>query len=245
MNLLQGRGGTKMKPSSLQIALVILCTGCSGANTPQVQPTSEPSPSASASSASPLPSASATPTGAPTAASAAPAASAEPSSPAAESLDPLAPELSPRGNLIKQIGEPAGIIDGNGERLANFVINSISPDVQCTEASAEPAENGLFVAVDVSVQTSPAMAAPDALISSFDMSSSLFRTISPEGISSNADPGTFAAFLCLDDTALLPSSIGPGENAQGIVLLDVEHPAGTLIFEDLYTGSAWEWTYPG
>lgn len=153
--------------------------------------------------------------------------------------------MSPRGNLVKQIGEPAGIIDGNGERLVDFVINSVSPNVQCTEELAEPAENGLFIAVDVSVRTSPAMTAPDALVPSFDMYASLFRTISPEGISSNSDPGTLATLLCLDDAALLPNSIGPGENARGIVLLDVEHPSGTLIFEDLYTGSSWEWNYPG
>ncbi|WP_323959182.1 hypothetical protein GC088_11655 [Arthrobacter sp. JZ12] len=130
-------------------------------------------------------------------------------------------------------------------RLVNFVVNSISTNVQCTTELAVPAENGLFVAVDVSVQTSPAMAEPDALISSFDMSSSWFRAISPEGISSNASPDTFASLVCLDDAALLPSSIGPGENARGVVLLDVQHPAGILIFEDFYTGSAWEWTYPG
>ncbi|WP_299166991.1 hypothetical protein [uncultured Arthrobacter sp.] len=158
--------------------------------------------------------------------------------------DPGGPVLSPRGNLVKEIGESAGIIDGNGVRLVNFSVNSITSDVQCTEEFAEPAENGLFVALDVTVQTSPEMAAPDAFITTFEMSPWMFSAISPEGISSNASPETFASFTCLDDSVLLPSSIGPGENAQGIVLLDVQHPSGILIFEDFYTDSAWEWTYP-
>lgn len=235
-----------MKSSSLLIALVLLATGCSGGDAPPVEPTADGGPPTSASqSPSPLPTPSMTPTSAPTTSAATLPETGEPPAPAPESPDAADPDLSPRGNLVKRVGEPAGIIDGNGERLVNFVINSISPDVVCTEELAEPAENGLFVAVNVSVQTSPAMATPDAFITSFEMSPSMFSAISPEGLSSNADPGTFSSYFCLDDSVLLPSSIGPGENAEGIVLLDLQHPSGILVFEDFQTSSAWEWNYPG
>lgn len=231
-----------MRWSSVLIALTLLGTGCSGSDAPPAELSANAEPPTSTSQ---LPSSGATPTSSPDTPPSTPPETPEPPAPTSESSNSADSGLSPRGNLVKEIGEAAGIIDGNGELLVNFVINSISPDVLCTEEPAEPAENGVFIAVDVSVQTSPAMAAPDALLPSFDMSPSLFRTISPEGISSNASPDTFAAFLCLDDTALLPGSIGPGESARGIVLLDVEYPAGTLIFEDFYTDSAWEWNYPG
>lgn len=159
--------------------------------------------------------------------------------------EPPGPSRSERGNVIKAIGEAAAIIGDDGQPLVTFVVNSITLDVVCTEAGAEPAENGHLLAVDVSVQTSPAMADPDALISTFDMSSYSFRTIAPNGTSSNAAADSFATLFCLNDAALLPSSIGPGENVTGIVLLDVETPQGVLIYENVWISDAWEWNYPG
>lgn len=241
-----------MKPSSFLIALALLTSGCTGGDAPTVEASVDSSPRTT--SASPTASASdsaiPTPATSPTTAQAAPTTAPELQEPTVQPPDPPpadagAPVLSPRGNLVKQIGEPAGIIDGNGVRLVNFVVNSITPDMQCTEEFAEPAQNGVFVAVDVSVQTSPAMANPDAFISSFEMSPWMFSAISPDGVSSNASPDTFASFVCLDDSVLLPTSIGPGENAEGIVLLDLQYPSGILIFEDFYTDSSWEWSYPG
>lgn len=243
---------TMMKPTSLLIALALLSTGCTGGDTPTVEASVDASPptTSDAPTASPIESMSPTPTSSPTTTQAAPTTAPtieETAAPPPEQppADAAAPALSPRGHLVKQIGEPAGIIDGNGERLVNFVVNSITPDVQCTEEFADPAENGVFVAVDVSVQTSPAMANPDAFISTFEMSPWMFSAISPDGVSSNASPDTFASFICMDDSVLLPSSIGPGENAEGIVLLDLQYPSGILIFEDFYTDSSWEWSYPG
>lgn len=240
-----------MKPTSLLIALALLGTGCTGGNATdspaaeaptETSPPTSPSPTASA-GGSESPTATGSPSPAPPATTA--PQEEEPTDPPAEQPPSDSPSLSPRGNVVKEIGEDAGIIDGNGERLVNFVVNSISTNVICTEESAQPAENGLFVAVDVSVQTSPAMADPDALITTFDMSPWMFSAISPRGISSNADPGTFASFTCMDDSVLLPSSIGPGENAEGIVLLDLQYPSGILVFEDFHTGGSWEWEYPG
>lgn len=159
--------------------------------------------------------------------------------------EPPGPARSERGNIVKGIGKAAGIIGEDGEPLVTFVVNSITPDVVCTEEWAEPAENGHLLGVHVSVQTSPAMTEPESLISSFDMSPYSFRTIAPNGTSSNADPGTFAAYSCLNDAVLLPSSIGPGENVTGTVVLDVETPQGILIYENGWIGDAWEWAYPG
>ncbi|MHA7279783.1 hypothetical protein ACX80H_08520 [Arthrobacter sp. MDT2-2] len=149
-----------------------------------------------------------------------------------------------RGNLVKQIGETAGIRDANGEYLVTFVVNSISTDVVCTASDPEPSENGVFAVVDVLVQTSPNMLNSD-LIEYFNMDADAFTAIGPDGTTSNASHFTAATFYCLDDSEVLPSSIGPGETARGKVVLDLQNPSGTLIYEDFWTESAWEWTYPG
>lgn len=123
-----------------------------------------------------------------------------------------------------------------------FTVNDIIVDVPCTEEWADPPEHGHFVALDVSVETSPNMLGSD-LINEFSMSSLTFQAIGPDGVTSNAGTDSAATLLCLDDAVELPSNTGPGEKAQGLVLLDVEHPTGALVFEDFWTDSAWEYGY--
>lgn len=224
--------------------LTLLLTGCGGTDVgngvaaPSVPPAAEPTPEPEPTTAAPTQEPPKEVTEEPTE-----EITEEPTE--EPTTEAPAVETSVRGNLVKDIGEAAGILGENGEPLATFVVNSITPDVICTEDYVEPAQNGVFLAVDVSVQTSPAMAEPDSILTSFDMSSAMFRTIAPNGTSSNASADTSATLFCLDDSVLLPSSIGPGENVRGIVLLDVETPSGILIYEDYWTDSGWEWNYPG
>ncbi|NOJ60575.1 hypothetical protein [Arthrobacter sp. 260] len=140
------------------------------------------------------------------------------------------------------MGELAGIRDANGEYLVTFVVNDIVVDIPCTEQFAEPPENGHFVALDVSVETSPNMLDSD-LIQQFSMSSYTFQAIGPDGVTSNAGADSVATLFCLEDSLLLPTDIGPGEKANGLVLLDVASPSGILIYQDFWTGSAWEYAY--
>lgn len=174
----------------------------------------------------------------------------QPPPPAPAPPAPPAPPAQPgtqtsiRGNLIKQIGETAGIRDANGEYLVTFVVNSISNNVVCSGPYAGPSENGVFVAVEMSVQTSPNMLNSD-LIESFSIDASGFTAIGPDGVTSNVSPYTAASLSCLSEADSLPTTIGPGENVRGKVLLDLQSPSGTLVFEDWWTDSAWEWTYPG
>ncbi|MHA7190513.1 hypothetical protein ACX80N_09515 [Arthrobacter sp. MDT2-16] len=186
----------------------------------------------------PVPAETLSPTAAPTALPPAPAPTQAPpaQAPPGNSL------TSPRGNLVKQVGELAGIRDANGEYLAAFTVNDIIVDIPCTDELADPPENGHFVALDVSVETSPNMLTSD-LIQQFSMSSLTFQAIGPDGVTSNAGTDSAATLFCLDDSVQLPGNIGPGEKAQGLVLLDVENPTGTLIYEDFWTDSAWEYAY--
>ncbi len=155
---------------------------------------------------------------------------------------PAGTETSLRGNLVKQVGERAGIRDATGEYLVSFTVNTISVDIPCTEDWADPPQNGHFVALDVSVETSPNMLGSD-LIQQFSMSSYAFDAIKADGFTSNAGADSTATLFCLADSVLLPGDIGPGQKANGIVLLDVEDPSGVLIYEDYGTDSRWEYSY--
>jgi hypothetical protein len=228
------------------LGLALVLTGCSGggneaapAETMMEPPPTSSEPSDTPSEAPPpSPSSTPTPEPAPTTLPPAPATTPAPPPP-----PPAAgTQTSPRGNLIKQVGELAGIRDANGEYLVSFTVNDIIVDIPCSDPYAEPSEHGHFVAVDVSVETSPSMLNSD-LIQQFSMSSLTFQAIGPDGVTSNAGTDSFATLFCLDDAVELPTDIGPGETAQGLVLLDVEHPTGTLIYEDFWTDSAWEYSY--
>ena len=147
---------------------------------------------------------------------------------------------SDRGNLVLTPGQGAAITNSEGVDEATFVINSITVDAPCTEEDAMPAETGHFVTLDVSVETLPVMAED---IGSFYMDAFGFKVIAANGTTSNLDAGTVAGAYCYADGALLPSSIGPGEKAKGLVVLDVESPSGVLVYNDMSSMYGWEWAY--
>lgn len=209
----------------LGIAATLLLAGCGSDATTAEAPSVEPANPASSTSAEAEP--------APETTEAEPTEEATTQAPAAEK--------SERGNLVKQIGEGAGLTY-EGEQTVSFVINSITVDAPCTAEFATPPENGHIVVLDVSVKTEPALA--EDPFGEFWMSPSSWKAIAPNGTTSNASSGTAAAFGCLPQQEMLPQSIGPAEQATGKVVLDVENPSGILIFQDPSASAGWEWTYP-
>jgi len=147
---------------------------------------------------------------------------------------------SGRGNLVLTPGQGAAITNSGGIDEATFVINSITVDTPCTNPDARPAENGHFVTLDVSVETLPVMAEDSG---SFSMDAYGFKVIAANGTTSNLDASTIASMYCYEDGATLPSSIGPGEKATGLVVLDVESPTGVLVYNDFSSMYGWEWAY--
>lgn len=158
--------------------------------------------------------------------------------PAEESPTAEAAPTSERGNPIKQVGEGASWTE-NGEPLADFVVNSITLDPVCTAPYAGPPENGHLIALDVSVQTYPALA--DSLFQTFNLNPYMMKVVAPNGTTSNAELGTVASFSCLPDTVLLPAEgVGPAEKMTGNIVIDSEVPSGTLLVTA--DGSNW-WEY--
>lgn len=152
-------------------------------------------------------------------------------------------EINNRGNLVKDLGDWAGMTE-NGGTLLDFRINSITADPTCTGDPAAESENGHFIVLDVEVETFDGVREA-TYESGFTMLPMEFKTIGTDGRTSNADPGTLGAFACFPDPQLLPGELGDNEVAEGKIVLDVEDPSGTLVYENMFidTGGAWEWAY--
>lgn len=153
-------------------------------------------------------------------------------------------DKSDRGNLVEKVGETEVISADNGDQVVAFTISSISVDVPCTAEFAVPAENGHFLTLEMTVETSAKLA--DEINPFFLLGDGAWKAIAPDGTTSNAQLATGAALSCFDEAEVLPSMIGPGEKATGKVVLDVEDNKGILILD--YTpsgvGEGREWSYP-
>lgn len=164
---------------------------------------------------------------------------ADPTTPAAEQ-----DEVSPRGNTIAEIGD-FGTLSPVAEPdfpLVKFAVTDITTDFACTSTYAEPPQNGRFMALTMDVETGPAPTFTEYLEQGFYISTYSFKFVTPEGTTANDVTGN--AYMCLDEQSGLPSEIGPGEKATGLIVLDVPTTEGTVIYEDMASGEGWEWTVP-
>lgn len=181
-----------------------------------------------------------TPQSSPTAPSVEPATGA--SSAAATSASPAGTgSKSSRGNLVKLVGEGASVTDKD-KTVASFVINSIQVDAQCTNQYAQPSENGHFVALNISMETDPALA--ESVNPQFGLAGYAWKAVADNGTTFNGDIMTASSFMCLNDEETFPSALGPGEKATGTIMLDVPTPTGVLVHKQGFMATGWEWEYP-
>lgn len=161
--------------------------------------------------------------------------------PSSEPAATQEPETSIRGNLVKDVGEPAGIFntEDRSTNVIDFTVTGIGP-TQCTEQYAQPPANGHVLAIQLEVQTQPEL--KDEFSGTFNAGAGSWKFIQADGTTFNGMLHG-SSYGCLPETAILPQSIGPGETASGTVLLDVPALEGTLVLS--YLGEdAWEWTIP-
>lgn len=152
--------------------------------------------------------------------------------------------VSQRGNLIKEVGETAGLLDREGgEPWMEFRITDIEVDGECTGPYPDPPENGHFVIVSLAISTGSQWP-EDWDDFTIDISASDWSVIGPDGLTqSNLD--TFASYSCLAERDELPYSIGRGENVVGKIVLDTSADTGILVYKPWYGGgvTGWEWEY--
>jgi hypothetical protein len=159
---------------------------------------------------------------------------------------PAEPAKSPRGNFIKEMGQPAGISDADGKALVNFTINSIAPLAACTGPYPSPVENGHFVVLDVSVETLPELGTTENGSQTFDINSTMFKFVGANGTTFNGNLGTMAAYSCLPDTETIGTNgagIGPAEKVTGKLVLDLPEPTGTLVYKSYLTSGNGGWEF--
>jgi hypothetical protein len=176
----------------------------------------------------------------PTAPSVEPAAGGSASAAASPSAS-TADAKSPRGNIIKVPGQGASVTDKN-ETVASFVVNSIQVDPTCTNSSAMPSKNGHFVVLDVSMETTPALA--QSINPQFGLAGYGWKAIAENGTTFNGDVNSFEALMCLPAAERFPSALGPAEKATGKIVMDVPTPTGVLVHKQGFMPAGWEWAYP-
>lgn len=162
---------------------------------------------------------------------------------AAETSESSAPaqEESERGNLIKEVGDVAGILSEDGEPIIEFTVDKMTVDPKCTGKWKEKPENGHFILLEVSAQTYKNV--DEVNSNGWMLNPYIFKIINEDGTTSNASAATGASYYCFNENKYLPT-MGDAEKAAGYVVLDVEDPSGTLVYEEGYTNIGWEWEYP-
>jgi len=149
------------------------------------------------------------------------------------------PARSVRGNLIKEIGEEGGVGDASGDLLIAFTVSEVESDFECTADFAEKPENGKFVGLKFEVTTDASLSQEPE--STFWLSSFDFSVWDEDGKRVNDPVGS--SYACVSESETLPSEMGPGEVAEGWIILDVPENATTAGFgiQTAEGAGGWEW----
>ncbi len=153
------------------------------------------------------------------------------------------PVTSERGNIVKAVGETAGVMDlVTGNLWVEFQVTGIEVGGTCTADYVEPSENGQFLFVSLSMSTATEWPS-DMQGVSLDFNPNEWSVIGADGLTEN-ELATVSTYGCLAEGDLVPVTVGPGENVVGTVALDTANPSGVLVFKPWWGGgSGWEWTY--
>ncbi len=154
------------------------------------------------------------------------------------------PETNARGNIVKQLGEDAGV--GGLERgvdTAVWTVDEVVTDVDCTEPYHSYQPEGHLAAVDLRLSTGPDFA--DYTSGTATVSSYNFQFIDPAGVT-HTTLGTIATYSCLSQSDMFPSAqLGSAQNYEGKVVLDLPATEGTLVFSPTWAGTftntGWEY----
>ncbi|WP_339349485.1 hypothetical protein [Bifidobacterium indicum] len=153
------------------------------------------------------------------------------------------PSKNTRGNLVKHIGETAGIRKSESSQtlIAQWNVNSITIDQQCTvENHKPPADGHHLVGLDIDASTTKDFTEPEYGVLMLG-SPAAWKFISSDGTLSNSTLISDSSENCLPQEQLLPYNIGQGLRAHGIVVLDAPSTDGFLRYSN---GPSTGWEYP-
>ncbi|OOP65286.1 hypothetical protein BMF89_00095 [Arthrobacter sp. SRS-W-1-2016] len=147
---------------------------------------------------------------------------------------------------MKKVGEFAG---AGGTSAADgtlkFKVTSIEPISCDSPYSTRPAGTALAVALEV--ETTANFKGGLTMNNESGLTSFManyWKGYTPDGTRMNK-VDTVAVQSCVaDQSRLLPDTIGKGEKAAGIVILEVTTPTGTIAYDGAgMTSGGWEWDY--
>ncbi|MDN3905542.1 hypothetical protein [Arthrobacter sp. YD2] len=149
---------------------------------------------------------------------------------------------SPRGALMKKVGEPSRILvkEGSDDWAVNFTVTDIQLDPQCTSPQAEPSENGHLIAISVEAATAPEPIFSE-VVGSLTFNAHSWKVIAANGTTVNTVVSNASSY-CLTPAEHIPAMIGAAEKVVGKVVLDVPDATGTLVYSN-GGGTGWEWEY--
>jgi hypothetical protein len=153
---------------------------------------------------------------------------------------PPPPPLS-RDFISKNLGQEAGILNGDGSPWITFTVDSITRDPACTRDTRQPPTSGHFVAVAVTVtQVGPTPAGE----SPFSMYYGDWHVVSSAGVRDN-DNNTFPAYTCLTDAQKLPyTDLQQGITLRGVIVLDTAQTSGHVTYTPSETApQGWDWRF--
>ncbi|WP_156250835.1 DUF4352 domain-containing protein [Pseudactinotalea terrae] len=149
------------------------------------------------------------------------------------------PTINAHGNLDKEVGQEAGILDYDGTEHVKFTLTEYAWDMECTNEWAEGPKNGTFLGLHFDVMTTQEFVEND-WATEFSMDSFEFGAYRGDTRVNDVDGNSY---MCLDDNDQLPR-IGPGQHATGWVVLDVPEDVTSVQFISFMTEGGWEWQVP-
>lgn len=147
------------------------------------------------------------------------------------------PKTNDRGNIVKKVGEKAGLKNAQGKQTVELTVTKITPGFKCTGEYASPPENGNFIAIDVTMVTSKDFQVSDLLVNSHS-----WKVIGPDGTTENSS-ASGASFSCIPENKAIPMTIGPGQSIKGTVILDSQYKSGAVMLPVGFSTGGWEWPF--
>ncbi|WP_155838630.1 hypothetical protein [Arthrobacter castelli] len=156
--------------------------------------------------------------------------------------NPLAKlDLNKRGNIVEDVSEDSSFNSLDGTEFVGFKAKDLITDFDCPAETARPSANGQYVAIHFSVDAHPELT--ESGWPNFTMSNRQFTVWGPDGKRVSDPVGNSAG--CVPEEDLLPSPVAPGDNAEGLIILDVPEGSGAASFRmGGFEGSyGWEWRW--
>lgn len=144
------------------------------------------------------------------------------------------PERTELGNIAKQYGQTASVLNPTGEPVVEFVAGE-PVTAQCNPFADDPT-NGRFIAVPMSVRTYDDP--NDTLV--FTSLGSPWEFVGTDGRS--VEISTPTAAMCAYE---VPAQLGPNRTYEFSVVLDVPAEPGVLVLRSPSDSGGWEWPHPG